>query len=333
MDIKRRPLVTAGLVLLAAPGTALAQTPDPVSRPALRVGWLSSSSRESSLPLLAAFKASMLALGWKEGEHYALVERWADNLGAERSAVLAGEIAAVRPAVIVASPNGAVRAALKAAPDTPIVMATGTDPVGWGFAASLAHPGGTVTGNANMLGDLSDKYPELLLAAVPGVRRIGFLLQHQGPLDQAQTESTMRVAKIHALDVSIGQVKTVAEIEPVLARFAAERVQALVVNVGPMLMVQRTLIAQTALLRKWPMIGFARQFADDGALMSYGPNFAAQFRRAAYFVDRILKGAKPAELPFEQPTQIEFVVNRKTARSLGITIPQSLLLRADEIIQ
>ena len=104
-------------------------------------------------------------------------------------------------------------------------------------------------------------------------------------------------------------------------------------NVGPSLLAQCKLIAQTALQRKWPMIAFARQFADEGALMSYGPNFAAQFSRAAYFVDRILKGAKPADLPFEQPTQIEFVVSRKTARALGITIPQSLLVRADEVIQ
>jgi putative tryptophan/tyrosine transport system substrate-binding protein len=333
MNIRRRPWIARGLLLLAAPGTALAQTPNKELRQLVRLGWLSSTSRESSLSLLAAFKAEMQALGWKEGEHYALVERWADNLGVERNAVLAGEVAAARPAIIVAAPNGAVRAALKAAPDTPIVMATGTDPVGWGFAASLAHPGGTVTGNANLLGDLSDKYPELLLAAAPGIRRVGFLLQPQGPLSQAQIDSTLRIAKVHSLDASIGEVKTADEVGPVLARFAVERVQALIVNVGPSLMAQRTLIAQTALQRKWPTIAFARQFADEGALMSYGPNFASQFRRAAYFVDRILKGAKPADLPFEQPTQVEFVVNRKTAKALGLTIPQSLLLRADELIE
>jgi putative ABC transport system substrate-binding protein len=275
----------------------------------------------------------MLALGWKEGEHYVLVERWADNLGAERTAVLAGEIAANKPAVIVAAPNGQVMAVLKVAPDVPIVMATGTDPVGHGFAASLARPGGMVTGNANMLGDVSDKYPELLLAAVPGARRIGFLLQYQGPLNQAQLDSTRRIAKSHSLDARIVEVKTLEEVEPALARFAAERVQGLIVTVGPLLFAKRAHIAQTALKRKWPMIAFGSQFADEGALMSYGPNFADQFRRAAYFVDRILKGAKPADLPFEQPTQVEFVVNMKTARALGLKMPQALLLRADRVIE
>jgi putative ABC transport system substrate-binding protein len=262
-----------------------------------------------------------------------LVGRWADNLGPERMAVLAGEIAAAKPAIIVAAANGAVRAALNAAPNIPIVMATGTDPVGHGYAASLAHPGGMVTGNANLLGDVSDKYPELLLAAAPRARRIGFLMKYQGPLNQAQLDGTRRIAKIHALDARIGEVKTIAEIEPALARFAAERVQAVIVTVGPLLLTERERIVQTALKRKWPMIAFSDLFADKGALMSYGPNFVAQFKRAAYFVDRILKGAKPADLPFEQLTQIEFVLNMKTARALGLKIPQELLLRANRVIE
>jgi putative ABC transport system substrate-binding protein len=325
--IDRRRFLAAAVGL--AFGPALAQS----QREPVRVGWLLSGSRESVLWGLAAFKEGMLALGWKEGEHYVLVERWADNLGMERVAVLAGEIAASKPAVVVASANGSVLGVRKAAPDMPIVMATGTDPVKWGFAVSLAHPGGMVTGNANMLGDLSDKYPELLLAAAPGARRIGFLMQNQGPLNQAQLDSTRRIAKSHALDARIGEVKTLAEVEAALARFAAERVQGLIVTAGPLLAGKRAVIAQTALKRKWPMIGFSSQFADEGALMSYGPNIAAQFERAAYFVDRILKGAKPADLPFEQPTQIEFVLNMKTARVLGLKIPQELLLRASRVIE
>jgi putative ABC transport system substrate-binding protein len=310
-------------------GPALAQS----KREPVRVGYLMSGVLEPGSVTLAGFKAGMLALGWKEGEHYVLVGRWGDNLGAERMAVLAGEIAAVQPAIIVAAANGAVRAAAKAAPDTPIVMGTGTDPVGWGFAASLARPGGMVTGNANLLGDVSDKYPELLLAAAPRARRVGFLMQYQGPLNQAQLDATRRIAKFHALDARIGEVKTLAEIDPVLARFAAERVQALIVTVGPLLLTERVRIVQTALKRKWPMLAFSDLFADKGALMSYGPNFVAQFERAAYFVDRILKGAKPADLPFEQVTQIEFVLNMKTAKALGLKIPQELLLRATRVIE
>jgi putative ABC transport system substrate-binding protein len=325
--INRRRFLAAAAGL--AFGPALAQS----KREPVRVGWLLSGSREVNLWQLAAFKAGMLALGWKEGEHYVLVERWADNLGPERTAILAKEIAAARPAIIIAAPNGAVRAALEAAPNVPIVMATGTDPVGHGYAASLAHPGGMVTGNANLLGDVSDKYPELLLAAAPGARRVGFLMQYQGPLNQAQLDSTRRIAKIHALDARIGEVKTLAEIEPVLARFAAERVQALIVTVGPLLSAERARIVQNALKRKWPMIAFSGSFADEGALMSYGPNMVAQYERTAYFVDRILKGAKPADLPFEQPTQIEFVVNMKTAKALGLKMPQPLLLRADRVIE
>jgi putative ABC transport system substrate-binding protein len=310
-------------------GAALAQ---PKHEP-VRVGLLHSRSRESGLWQLAAFKAGMLARGWKDAEQYVLVERWADSLGAERMAVLAGEIAAAKPAVIVAAPNDAVRAALKAAPDTPVVMAVGTDPVGHGYATSLARPGGMVTGNANMLNELSDKYPELLLTAAPGARRIGFLLQNQGPLNQAQLDSTRRIAKSQSLDARIGEVRTVGEVEPTLERFAAERVQGLIVNVGPLLYAKRVRIVQMALKHKWPMIAFVSQFADEGALMSYGPDFGAQFERAAYFVDRILKGTKPADLPFEQPTKFEFVVNLKTARTLGLKIPQLLLLRADRVIE
>lgn len=325
--MKRRAfLATAGSLFL---GSALAQSKhEPV-----RVGWLHTRSRESSLWMLAAFKAGMLARGWKEDEQYVLVERWADSLGAERLAVLAREIAVVRPAVIVAAPNDAVRAALKASPDTAVVMAVGTDPVGHGFAASLARPGGMATGNANLLDELGAKFPELLLAAAPGARRIGFLLQDQGLLSQMQLDNTRRIAKSQSLDAVIGEVRTVGEVEPTLARFATERVQGLIVNVGPLLFAKSLPIVQTALKHKWPMIAFASQFADEGALMSYGPDFAAQFERAAQFVDRLLKGAKPAELPFEQPTKFDFVVNMKTARTLGLKIPQSLLLRASRVIE
>lgn len=323
---RRSCLVAAAATLAFRP--VLAQT----TREPLRIGWLGASSREVSLQFIAAFKAAMQTMGRKDGEHYVLVERWANNQGAERNAVLAAEVAATRPAVIVAFPNGAVQAASKAAPDTPIVMATGTDPVGWGFAASLARPGGMVTGNANMLDDLGIKYAELLLAAAPGTRRVGFLQQHQGPHNQAQIDDTQRIVKAHALDARLAEVKTASEIEPALARFAGERVQGLIVTVGPLLLAQRALIVQSALQRKWPMVGFTRQFADDGALMSFGPNFAAQFQRAAYFVDRILKGAKPLDLPFEQPTVFEFVVNRNTAKAIGVNLPQALLLRADEVI-
>jgi putative ABC transport system substrate-binding protein len=324
--MNRRAFLAAagGLVL----GPALAQSK---SEP-VRVGWLATNSRETAPAQLAAFKAAILALGWKEGEHYVLVERWFGD-GAVPYATLAAQIAAAKPAVIVAYANGAVAAALKAAPATPIVMATGTDPVGWGFAASLGRPGGTVTGNSNILGDLSDKYLELLLAASPSARRVGFLLQNQGPLNQAQLESVGRISKIHSIDARIQEVKSRAEVEPALARLAADGVQGLIVNVGPVLSAEQANIAQTALKRKWPMIGFRGEFADEGALVSYGPNFAVQFRRAAYFVDRILKGAKPADLPFEQPTEIEFVVNMKTARALGLKIPQSLLIRADRVIE
>lgn len=320
-------------LLLALAGGAIAPRlfAQPRREP-VRVGYLSSFARGNSPAQFAAFKEGMLALGWKEGENYQLVERWGDNLGTERAEELARQIAASKPAVILASPNGPVRAALKAAPGVPIVMATGTDPVGWGFAASLARPGGMVTGNSNILGELSDKYAGLLLEAAPRVKRIGFLVQSQGPLRDEQMQGIRRVVKIHALDARIGEVKTVEEIEPALARFATEGVQALIVYVGPLLSAERVRISQTALKRRWPTIAFNSQFSDEGALMSYGPNFPAHFRRAAYFVDRILKGAKPGDLPFEEPTQIEMVINMKTAKAIGLNISQSLLIRADRVI-
>ena len=327
MNMNRRTFLAAAGSLALAP--VLAQT----KREPARVGWLHASSTEAALWQLTAFQAGMLALGWKEGEHYLLEQRWAEFRGDEHMAMLAAQLAAIKPAVIVAAPNDAVRAALKAAPDTPIVMATGIEPVRFGFAASLARPGGTVTGNSNVLGDISEKYPELLLECAPGLRRIGFLHQNQGRFNQAHQDRIRRVAAIHSLDARIGEINAPADVDAVLARFAAERVQALIVNIGPMLMARRKQIAQTALERGWPTIAFTRVFADDGALMSYGPDFVEQFRRTAYFVDRILKGAKPADLPFEEPNRVELVLNLKTAQALKLKIPRSIIARADRVIE
>jgi putative ABC transport system substrate-binding protein len=324
--MKRRAfLATAGSLIL---GSAMAQS----KREPTRVGWLHFGSRSDRESEYAAFKAGMLALGWKEGEHYAMVERWADDR-ADRLAVFAEQIAASKPAVIVAVPGSAVLAALKAAPRTPIVMANGADPVSSGFTTSLSHPSSTVTGLSNNLTDLGDKFPELLLAAAPGVRRIGFLDLAKTSVPQGPKENVKRLSKLYSIDGRIFDVKSSADIGPALARYSVEGVQALVVMVHPLLFAERKQIAQGALRRKWPVIGFNSAFADAGALMSYGPNFAEQVRRAAHFVDRILKGARPADLPFEEPTQYELVVNLNTAKALGLKIPQSLVLRADRMIE
>ena len=222
----------------------------------------------------------------------------------------------------------------RAAPRTPIVQVVGSNPVITGFAKSLAQPGGMVTGLSNAVTDFTEKHLELLVEAAPDRRRIGYLADStnfaRGPLMQAALRS---LAGYSAIEASFAEAGKADEIEPALARLARDRCDALIALASPLLTFERRQIVAYARARNWPVVGSRREWADEGALLSYGTAARAHFRRAAAYAQRILGGADPAGLPIEEPTSIELVVNLRTAKALGIDLPPSLLARADEVIE
>jgi putative ABC transport system substrate-binding protein len=319
----RREFLVALAVLSAMPARAQA--------PAV-VGWLNFGSRELDAQLLAAFKEGLAALGWKEGSQVVIEERWA-NGRIERLPQLAQELAAKNPAVIVAAPTQSLAAAAKAAPKTPIVQVSAADPVVTGFAASLARPGGMVTGLSNVVTDLTEKFLELLLAAAPKLRRVGFLADSTNFARVRLMEAARRSVGQRGIEARFEEVAKPDEIEPAISRLAKERVQGLVVMPSPLFSSERRRIVKLALERRWPVIASRHEFTEEGALLSYGIDVLSHYRRAAFYVDKILKGAKPGDLPIEQPTKLELVINRKTARAIGLDITNELLLRADKVIE
>ena len=332
---RRRLLAAAAALTLARGGSALAQPAAPTA-PAkgapILIGWLDAGSRAVSGRELAVFKEGMAALGWKEGAQYVLEERWA-NGNSDRLLPPAEELAAKQPAVILAASLQPVAAAVKAAPRTPIVHASGGDPVAAGFAASLARPGGMVTGMSNLALDVIGKHTELLLEAVPKVKRVGYLSDANNVNRAQLRQAAERSAAQRSVEARFPEVSRADQIEAALARMAQEGAQALVVFASPLFTNEQRRIAQLALARRWAMIGSVYGYAEAGALLSYGSNPDTNFRRAAYYVDRILKGANPGELPIEQPMTIELVINGKTAKALGIKVAPVLMLQAERVIE
>jgi putative ABC transport system substrate-binding protein len=284
---------------------------------------------------LSAFKEGLATLGWKEGAQYVIEERWANGRIGQLQP-LAEELVARKPAIIVAATSAAVGAAAKAAPKTPIVMASGSDPVAQGFVKSLARPGAMITGVTNITTDIAEKHVELLLAAAPKVKRVGVLVDSTprvGSRTEAQMEAARRSAAQYQVQAHFAQVASPEEIELAIPRLAKEGAQALVVMVNPLLRNERRRIVKLAMAHRLPVVAGERVFAEEGALLSYGADTSVNYRRAAYYVDRILKGTKPGDLPMEQPTKFELVVNMKTAKALGLTLPQPLLMRVDRVIE
>ena len=311
----------------ACAGRALAQAKTPVV-----IGLLHPGTREPIVRRLNAFREGMAALGWKDGTNVLYEERFADGR-AERLVVLAEELVARKAAVIVTGGSPPVAAASKAAPGTPIVMAVVGDPIGSGFVTSLARPGGMITGLTTIAGNITDKYLELLANAIPSLRRVGFLFDSTVLITPSHMESARRSAAQRSIEVVLAQAARPDEIEAALARLAKDAVQALVIMPSSMFATERRRILNLALSHRWPVVAQTHEYAEAGALFSYGADPTENYRRAAYFVDRILKGAHPGHLPIEQPTKFELVVNQRSAKTLGITIQQSVLLQADRVIE
>jgi putative ABC transport system substrate-binding protein len=329
--LNRRAFVAgAGLVglgLAAGCGRLPWQGPQPATVPKVGLLWASDASN----PHYEAFRAGLRELGYVEGQNLHLESRWSDG-DDDRLPALAAEL--VRPPVdvIVTEGTRGTAAAQAAAGTIPIVMAQIADPVGAGFVASLARPGGTITGLSILAAQLSQKRLDLLKETLPGLTRVGVPWNFTNPASEIQFRETQAAGEILGVEVVSFQVHGANDLEAAVQSATRESVGGLIVFGDPFFASQRAHIVALAERSRLPVMYNHRQFVDAGGLMSYGPNNYALYRRAAYYVDRILKGAKPADLPVEQPMTFDFVVNLKTARELGITFPNEIMLQVTEVI-
>ena len=274
----------------------------------------------------------MRDLGYIEGRDYALADRYADGELA-RLPALAQELVRLVPDVIVAAPGSAVLAARQATASIPIVGVNMNDPVGMGLVANEARPGSNVTGVLVRVPGQAAKQLEIARDAVAGARRIGVLGNLEEASNVLQWQETEAAAAKTGVALSLVEVRAADEIGPAFGKFASERAGVVIVLGQVTLLTMRRQIAAFALAARLPTVYSFREHVEDGGLISYGINLRANYRRAAFYVDRILKGEKPADLPVEFPTKVELVVNLATAKALGLSIPTSLLARADEVIE
>ena len=322
-------IVTLTLGTLTAPLTAGAQQVAKVPR----VGILFPSSPGATSHLNEAFKQGLREHGYVEGQHIILERRYGEAR-AERISDVAAELVRIKVDVIVTSTDQGVAAVKQQTQTIPIVMANSTDPVGTGFVASLARPGGNVTGHSTISPELCGKRLELLREVVPGLSRVAMIWNpgvRGAMFDYKETEAAARSLRLQLQSVEVSRAD---DLDRAFSAVTTQRAQALIVQTpNPVLFANRGQIASFAQRNRLPSMYGQREYVDAGGLMAYGPNTAELWRRAATYVDKILKGAKPGDLPVEQPTKFELVINPKTAKTLGLTIPQSLLQRADHVIQ
>ena len=323
----RRAFVAAGVVLLAAPIATEAQPAAKV----FRIGYLGSGSSASGFH--EAFGQGLRELGWIEGQNIVIDYRFA-NGRFDRLPELAADLVRLKVDIIVAQPTPAALAARNATRSIPIVIINVGDPVGLGLVASLARPAGNVTGTAFDVGlETFGKALELLKEAIPKASHVAVLSNPANPAQALAISYVKVAAQSLGLRLLLREARGPDEFGRVFAEIAKERVDALLIVAESLFLLHRTPLADLAVKYRLPtMYGF-REHVLAGGLMSYGPSLPHNSRRAATFVDKILKGAKPADLPVEQPTKFELVINLKTAKDLGLTIPVSLLARADEVIQ
>jgi putative ABC transport system substrate-binding protein len=297
-----------------------------------RIGFLSVANSSSMAPRVDAFRQGLRELGYVEGKNITIEFRWADGRN-ERLRGLASDLAQLKVSIVVAHGVAATDAAKKASATTPIVCFACGDLLATGLVTSLARPGGNVTGQTIVAPDVSGKRLELLREVVPALTRVAILWNPDNPVSVPELKETEAAARSLGLQLHSLGVSNPDEFRTAFAAMTKARAEALVVFSDAMYFGERKQIADLATKNRLPAISWTGEFAKSGGLMGYGPDVLAISRRAATYVDKILKGATPADLPIEQPTKFEFVVNLKTARTLGLTIPQTLLLRANYVIQ
>jgi ABC-type uncharacterized transport system substrate-binding protein len=325
-DVRRRELIALlGGAAAAWPLTARAQQ---AKLPT--IGFLGAATPSAQSKWVTAFMQRLRELGWIEGRTVAIEYRWGEGRN-ERFAEIAAEFIRLKVDVIVTS--GAAALVVKQATSViPIVFAAAADPLGAGLAASLAQPGGNVTGLSTQLADAAGKKLELLREAVPGLRSLAIIGNVGYPGSLLEMREVQAAARTVGLKVAALDIRRAEDIAPAFEALK-EQVQALYICGDPLMATNRSRIYTFALSARLPTMSPNREQVEHGGFISYGPNWPDLYRRAAEIVDKILRGAKPADLPVEQPTKFDFVVNLITARALGFTIPPSLLARADEVIE
>lgn len=319
------PSVVA-VVLLAVAVIAQAQQPKKV----FRIGFLSATADDSRVE---AFRQGLRELGYLEGQNIVIEYRGAGGRF-EKLPDLANELVSLKVDVIVAVVTQASLAAKKATKTIPIIMIGVSDPVGSGLVFSLARPGANITGTSSMTAEVVGKQLELLKEILPKVSRVAALWNPANPIFQAiQLNETEVAARALGVQLQLLRARGPDEIDRAFAAMAKERTRALLVLGDPVFTAQRKRIAGLSVKHRLPTVSGTIEYTEAGGLMAYGPSFPDMYRRAAYYVDRILKGTKPVDLPVEQPMKFEFIVNLKTAKQIGLTIPPNVLARADRVIK
>jgi putative ABC transport system substrate-binding protein len=321
--------VSVALALLAAPLAADAQPAGKVPR----IGFVEAGSRSANQHFLDAFRQGLRDLGYVEGQNIVIEDRWADGR-ADRFPELIAELIRLKVDVVVVASTPGAGAARRITGAVPVVFWGVSDPVGIGVVASLGHPGGNITGVALGTEDgLAGKWVELLTEVVPNAKRLAALWNPNARGLEARVKELRTAAATLKRTLHTHEVRSASEFDGAFNAMSKEHVGGLIVVVDPLTLRHRENIVRLAAQTRLPAVYGFSEFARAGGLMAYGPSVPDQARRAAAYVDKILKGAKPADLPVEQPTKFELVINLRTAKALGLTIPQSVLARADEIIE
>jgi putative ABC transport system substrate-binding protein len=294
------------------------------------IGFLGSNTPSAQSQWTAAFLQRLRELGWIEGRTVTIEYRWAESRN-ERASEIAAEFVRLKVDLIVADGTHIIIAAKQATSVIPIVFAAAGDPVDSGLVASLARPGGNLTGLSVQATDLAGKRLELLREVVPGLRRLAVMVNVGNPVAVLGMRAVEVAARTLGLEVATSEIRRAEDIASAFEALKG-RAEALLVSGDPLMTTNRVRINSLAQGARLPTIYNFREFVEAGGLMSYGPNFPDLFRRAAEYADKILRGAKPGDLPVEQPTKFDLVVNLKTAKALGLDVPPSLLARADEVI-
>jgi putative tryptophan/tyrosine transport system substrate-binding protein len=325
----RRITVLALCALLSAFSVpAAAQQPAKVPR----IGLLIASSSSLASPRVEAFRQGLRELGYIEGKNIVIEYRYAEGKP-DRLPALAAELVSLKIDIIVTGGTSPTRAAKEATATIPIVMTQDIDPVGSRFVASLARPGGNITGLSNFAPELSGKRIELLKEIVPKVSRVDVLGALSHPANAQALKEVKAAAEALRVKLQYLDIQNPADIESAFRAASKGRAEAALALPGAVLISHRTQITELASKNRLPTIYYATEFVEDGGLMSYAPNFVDLSRRAATYVDKILKGAKPADLPVEQPMKFELVINLKAAKQIGLTVPPNVLARADRVIK
>lgn len=297
-----------------------------------RIGFLGPSSAIAYAEEMKAWRAGLRELGYQEGKTLLIEFRWADS-NYEQLPALAAELTGLKVELIVSATTPVSRALQKATTTIPIVIVNIGDPVGSGLVKSLARPGGNITGLSNLVGDTNNKRLEMLLGMVPRLSRVAYLFNPANPQNVVGFKDVQATGQKRGVTVLPVEARTPQEIDNAFSAAQRQNAGALMVGLDGFLQQQRSQIVELAAKYRLPSMATDPTYAEAGFLISYGTNLAAHFRQAAAYVDKILKGAKPADLPIEQSTKFELIINRKTAKTLGLIIPQSLLIRADRVIE